>query len=557
MEFQFTPGAERVLLHAAGWSEGSGCTELTTPALLLGLLAESECRAAVILAEHGITTQTVCQDWPTLINQPLKSGYFRPSSCAFSAIVGRALQSAYDRLSDYLYPPILETEHLLLGIVAGNDEVARWLQQRGLSTQALETNIQNRMKYRPPEDTLVGQPLEEEHDLSLFPPSLPSNPQPFIPGAEDGPARSSLVPQSFPLNPQSFLRVLDAAANRAREGLRVVEDYLRFVLDDRHLTEQCKQLRHDLVAALKCFPQEHFLAARETQADVGTALTTAAEATRLEPAQLIAANFARLQESLRSLEEFSKLSDFRLAAVPECLAAAGTAAQTFKQLRYCSYTLHRAVEITRGSRERLATAKLYVLLDGRSSAEQFQQLAEQLITAGVHILQLREKNLDDRQLLDRARLLRGLTAGTGTLFIMNDRPDLAALAHADGVHVGQAEISVKDARSIVGPTVLIGVSTHSIGQVRQAVLDGANYLGVGPTFPSGTKQFARFPGLELLKAVAAEIRLPAFAIGGITRENLDEVLQTGFTRIAVRQAVVAAPDPAAAARELLAALNVL
>ena len=148
-----------------------------------------------------------------------------------------------------------------------------------------------------------------------------------------------------------------------------------------------------------------------------------------------------------------------------------------------------------------------------------------------------------------------MTQGTKTLFIMNDRPDVAALAQADGVHLGQCEISVKDARSIVGPKVLVGVSTHSIEQARRAVLDGANYLGVGPTFPSATKQFSHYPGVELLRAVAAEIRLPAFAIGGISRDNLGEVLAAGFTRIAVSSAVVAAADPARAAQEMLQVLK--
>ena len=146
--------------------------------------------------------------------------------------------------------------------------------------------------------------------------------------------------------------------------------------------------------------------------------------------------------------------------------------------------------------------------------------------------------LDDRQLLERAAALREITRAAGVLFIMNDRPDLAVLAQADGVHVGQEDVSVKAARTIVGPDGLVGVSTHSIDQARQAVLDGANYIGVGPTFPSGTKQFDQFPGLDLLRAVADEIRLPAFAIGGIGPENLSEVLQTGIGRIAVSGAVL-------------------
>ena len=139
---------------------------------------------------------------------------------------------------------------------------------------------------------------------------------------------------------------------------------------------------------------------------------------------------------------------------------------------------------------------------------------------------------------------------------MNDRPDLAVLAQADGVHVGQEELSVKDARSIVGPDMLVGVSTHNIEQARQAVLDGADYLGVGPTFPSGTKQFEQFPGVELLRAVAAEIRLPVFAIGGIERQNLGRGIGGRFPRIAISGAITSAADPVQAAKELLERLLV-
>jgi thiamine-phosphate pyrophosphorylase len=178
-----------------------------------------------------------------------------------------------------------------------------------------------------------------------------------------------------------------------------------------------------------------------------------------------------------------------------------------------------------------------------------------LIAASADVLQLRDKGLDDRRLVERARLLREMTAGTATLLIVNDRPDVARLVRAHGVHLGQGDLSVKDARAIVGPEALVGVSTHSIEQARQAVLDGANYLGVGPTFSSGTKQFAEFPGVALLRAVAAEIRLPAFAIGGVAPGNLAEVLATGMGRIAVGGAITTAGDPAAVAREIAARLK--
>ncbi|MGC4007112.1 MAG: thiamine phosphate synthase [Pirellulales bacterium] len=138
---------------------------------------------------------------------------------------------------------------------------------------------------------------------------------------------------------------------------------------------------------------------------------------------------------------------------------------------------------------------------------------------------------------------------------MNDRPDLAVLCGADGVHVGQEELPVHDVRRIVGPDMLVGVSTHSIEQARKAVLDGADYLGVGPTFPSTTKSFDAFPGLDLVRAVASEITLPAFAIGGITVENVLEVRKAGLHRIAVGGAVWNTGHSAAPIRSLLESLR--
>jgi thiamine-phosphate pyrophosphorylase len=321
---------------------------------------------------------------------------------------------------------------------------------------------------------------------------------------------------------------------------------VRLVLDDGHLTAVCKQLRHELAAALCPIPFDHRLAARETRGDVGTALDTASERLREDAGSVLRANFARLEQSLRSLEEFGKVLDEDSAAA-------------IKQLRYRVYTLERAVEITGRAIDRLASARLCVLLDGRPSAEEFFGLARSLIDAGTGIIQLRDKQLDDRALLARGRslaaMIRDSRPTSRTLWIMNDRPDLAALAEADGVQLGQEDVAVKDARRIVGPDRLVGVSTHSIEQARQAVLDGADYIGVGPTFPSGTKQFDRLPGLELLRAVAAEIRLPAFAIGGIGPRNLPEVLSAGFTRIAVSGAVLSSDDSAAAVRELRKMMN--
>jgi thiamine-phosphate pyrophosphorylase len=346
------------------------------------------------------------------------------------------------------------------------------------------------------------------------------------------------MPSNAPVN-----RILDASLNRAAEGLRVVEDYVRFVLDDAHLSSLAKQLRHDLAAASAALPAIERHAARDTQADVGTSISTIAESHRPDAWSVCQASLERTKQSLRSLEEYGKI-------------VAAEFGSRFEAFRYRLYTLEAAIGRTVDAVSRLSAVRLCVLVDGQENVDEFSLLVRQLIEAGVGAIQLRDKSLPVRELVARARLLVAATRATGqTLAIINDRPAVAAAADADGVHLGQDDMTVHDARAILGPRKLIGVSTHTIEQARQAVLDGANYLGTGPTFPSKTKQFDAFPGTQFLAGVAREIRLPAFAIGGITATNLPQVLATGATRIAVSSAVTAAPFPGAAAAELVAALH--
>jgi thiamine-phosphate pyrophosphorylase len=337
-------------------------------------------------------------------------------------------------------------------------------------------------------------------------------------------------------------RILDAAANRAREALRVVEDYCRFVLDDAFLTGELKTLRHDLTAAFSRLPTGLLLEARETQQDVGTQLSTPAERERHSLREVALVNAKRLQEALRSLEEVGKLFSPDMS-------------QTVEQLRYKSYTLERAVLLGSDARERLGDARLYVLLSGAACKAALDWTIREAAAGGASMFQLREKDLNDRELLERARQVRRWTREVGALFIMNDRPDIARLTEADGVHVGQDELPVKEVRRIIGPDALIGVSTHNLAQLRQAILDGASYVGVGPTFPSGTKEFAEFPGLDFVRAAMVETSLPAFVIGGVTSENVAAAVAAGAGRVAVSQAICQADDPRDVAAVFCASLN--
>lgn len=515
MSYLFTPATQRALDEAAQWCSRTDSDTLDLPEVLLGLLAEAECRAALLLRSNGIDEEAVRSRWTQIASRSQLDIARLPR---WSYELEASFRAAEALLIDFPHPLNLATEFVLLGISAAETECAVWLAQQGLGTSQIESEIQ--AIYGHPIGPRAAEPVDEVDMPNEAPPQ-----------ADNSPDEGRLA----------ATRALDAAANRAREGLRVVEDYTRFALDDRHLTELCKQLRHDLHATLSQLPVAERLAARDTQADVGTTLDTEGESFRGTPHDVASANLSRLSETLRSLEEFGKLISPHLAA-------------QMKQLRYRIYTLERAIQFTGQPVVQLAAARLYVLIDGRGSLEEFEQLVTDLLEAGVDVLQLRDKRLADRELLLRARRLRQLTRQTGTLFVMNDRADLAVLSDADGVHVGQEELSVKDARAIVGTRRLIGVSTHSIEQARQAVLDGASYVGVGPTFPSQTKAFDAFTGLDLLRQVQDEMRLPAFAIGGVGPDNLAQVLSTGLQRVAVSSAVVNAARPGEVARAIKAQL---
>src|SRR5207248_3818354 len=197
------------------------------------------------------------------------------------------------------------------------------------------------------------------------------------------------------------------------------------------------------------------------------------------------ANLKRLQEALRTLEEFGKLHGPDLGRAVEAL-------------RYRSYTLERAVLLGADARQRLAGARLYVLLTRSRCAAALDWTIAEAAAGGATVFQLREKGRGDRELLALARDVRRWTHQAGALFLVNDRPDIARLVEADGVHLGQDDLPVKEARRVLGPDALVGVSTHGVDQLRQAVLDGASYVGVGPTFPSGTKDFAELAGVEFV-----------------------------------------------------------
>ncbi|MEN3342321.1 MAG: thiamine-phosphate pyrophosphorylase [Actinomycetota bacterium] len=206
-------------------------------------------------------------------------------------------------------------------------------------------------------------------------------------------------------------------------------------------------------------------------------------------------------------------------------------------------------------RARLASARLYLVLEARPHGSAPDALLDAALRGGVDVVQLRDKNLPDEDLLAAAEPFRRACEAHDGLFVLNDRPDLVAACAADGVHVGQDDTPFDEARAAVGSERLVGLSAGSRGEIEAAAAAGADYLGVGAVYGTPTKPDAEAGGLELVRAAADLIQMPWFAIGGIELDTVAEVAAAGAPGVAVVRAIRDAPNPEAAARALRAALT--
>ena len=332
-------------------------------------------------------------------------------------------------------------------------------------------------------------------------------------------------------------RTLDASANRSAEAVRVLEDILRFCLNDAFLSQEAKAIRHELAVV---FAQEDFQARiqlRDVLRDVGASSTASKSPPRTELRHVFAANAARASQSIRSLEECSRVVMPRATTV-------------FEQLRYRIYTLEKAAMTIIKSRKMFADIRLCVLLDVDQPQAEFKTLVGQLLDAGVRMIQLRDKKASTALLCERADMIlqqvrqhAEMKAGKRCLVLINDRADVAAAVNADGVHLGETDLPVNLARKVCGHEFIIGRTAHSIDEAKQAVREGVDYLGVGPCYPSTTKQFEYFASDAFLRDVSKEIQLPIFGIGGIASDNIDRLIHLGVTRVAIASSITGAADP--------------
>jgi len=346
----------------------------------------------------------------------------------------------------------------------------------------------------------------------------------------------------------SVLRILDANANRVREALRVMEEAARFILNDAALCRLLKDLRHGFTRTLAAVPGLEFN--RDTPGDVGTAINTEAQQTRGSVAEVVIAAGKRLSEALRAIEEYGK-------TLGDTIGAAGFAA-AIERMRYQGYDIELRLNRAMGSG--LAKQwRLCVLLTRElcKGGHDWSAVLDAALDAGADCIQVREKNLDSGWLLEHANdvVARCRSRSPMASVIINDRPDIALLAGADGVHMGQTDLPCSEVRKLVGRQLIVGVSTCNLNQAERALMDGADYCGVGPMFTTTTKHKDVIAGPAYLEAYLQWNKLPHLAIGGITPGNIGALAAVGVRGVAVSSAVCAAANPGDAVRLLLAPLG--
>jgi len=333
--------------------------------------------------------------------------------------------------------------------------------------------------------------------------------------------------------------MIDANLNRTGEGLRVLGDVARFILNDTELSQQLRTLRHDLAWETRALGIG-LLSQRDSEHDVGyprsTRITSmeqelALERTSLQGlSDLVRANAKRVEESLRVVEELAKLPEI----------SSKLTSTRFEQVRFAVYALERNLVskiLRRDKIERMLG--LYVILDRQFLAGRDElDIVSRIIQGGARVIQFRDKESNKRELLAVARELKDLCSKSDVLFIINDYLDLAMAVDADGLHIGQKDLPLPVIRRELSIDKIVGCSVTTLSQATKAQAEGADYIAMGSMFPTTTKKEATVVGVDTLKELKRTVSVPVVAIGGITRNNIGEVAAAGADAIAVISAVL-------------------
>ena len=323
-----------------------------------------------------------------------------------------------------------------------------------------------------------------------------------------------------------IFQIIDANLDRAREGLRVLEDWARFGLGENEYVRKIKNFRQILGKNhLQIYKQT-----RNYHEDQSKGLTHIEQFKRKTPEQIINSNAGRVQEALRVIEEFSRIHNHNLSKIAS-------------EIRYEIYTIE--IDLLSLSRHKMSVKllkenDLYVITEQK---ENLLEILEEILIAGVKIVQHRFKKGTDMENLRQAIQMKDLCNRYNALFIINDRVDIALASNADGIHLGQNDLDLKTARKLLGHSKIIGISANNEIEISNALKGGCDYLGIGPVFKTITKKDKKPLGIEKIRKLTEDLNIPWFAIGGVTTKNISYLKKYGFKKFALVSQLMNSEDP--------------
>ena len=334
-------------------------------------------------------------------------------------------------------------------------------------------------------------------------------------------------------------RIIDANFNRAREALRVIEDYCRFALNSSVLSGRAKELRHQLCNSIKQLDSGKLISSRDTLSDVGVYQSVVGQNSRTDLKDCLTAGCKRLVEALRVLSEAIQIHDKSIA-------------RQIEQIRYAAYTLEKDIVLISEPLEKFRKVELYIIITSNFPAEIFSLAAKCAGSGAADCIQLRVKEMPDDLLYNVANEFVRICLDNNVCSMINDRVDIAAASDADGVHLGQDDLPVSAARRLAMKPMIIGKSTHSLDQLENACAEQPAYVGLGPVFATATKPSATPVGLEYVRKATEFLKekpVGHTAIGAVTLDNVELVLGAGAECVAVCSAVTKASNPTEACRK--------
>ena len=338
---------------------------------------------------------------------------------------------------------------------------------------------------------------------------------------------------------RATFRIIDANFNRAREGLRIAEEFCRFALNNETLSSRCKQIRHQLSATVSSLGMQRLVTARDTENDIGCGIEIAEQMKRANLEDCVTAGFARVTEALRVLAEAAATID-------------STISGTLEQLRYDCYILEKDIALFGFGALMFRKVRLYGIITVESCSDVFV-VAKAAAENGADCLQLRAKKITDAAFLAIAKEFVDLCKHHNVISIINDRIDIAVAAQADGIHLGQDDLPLEEVRRCQLKPLITGISTHSTAELEKALEQMPHYVGLGSVFSTDTKQEVKIAGLDYIAKAIQFLKdkpVEAVAIGGINLETIEKVLQAGARRIAVSSCICKAEDPGQVCRKL-------